>query len=40
MIWQVGRLARAQTWHVFCLLVDSEGSTNEVVDVAAFAHED
>ena len=36
--WEVGHLS--QTWYVLCPLVDSEGSSNEVVDVAAFAHED
>ena len=35
--WQIGRLS--QTWYVLCSLVDSEGSSNEVVDVATFAHD-
>ena len=36
--WQVGHLA--QTGHVLCPLVDAESSSNEVVDIAAFANED
>ena len=37
--WQVGHLS--QTWYVpwVCPLVDSEDSSNEVVDVATFAHD-
>jgi len=38
-VWHFGqRIYRSnltQTWHVLCPLVDSKGSTNEVVDVSA-----
>jgi len=34
---QVGHLS--QTWYVLCPLVDFEGSSNEVVDVATFVHD-
>jgi len=36
--WQVSHLA--QTWHVLCPLVDAENSSNEVIDITTFAHED
>ena len=38
-VWQVGHLS--QTWYVLwvCPLVDSEGSSNEMVDIATFAHD-